>query len=663
MKTPLILLTTLFYFYTFSGSAQNYQLTSPNDKLEVNINTESGLHFEIDKEGQTLIPDTEVSMTLENGQELAVDDEVKRTDKNSVNSTITPVVAVKNKEITDHYNELTLSYEDYKVIFRAYDDAVAYRFKTAFDEDITITAEQVDVSFPKKASAWFSLLEGDDTVSDRWMTSYEKYYTDRAVDSLGQDRTELPFLVDLQDKGKVLVTESNLHDYPGLYYTGGDNNTLNAIFPPRVKEEKENEKGESGWDRTVRPQEVYDYNAKTSGERTFPWRIFAIADKDADLLNNQIVYKLGKPNRLEDTDWIQPGQVAWDWWNHWNITGVDFEAGINNKTYEHYIDFAAENDVPYIIMDDGWYELGDLTQEADDIDVAHLVQYGKEKDVGVILWASWKTLNDQMEEAMDLFEDWGISGLKIDFMDRDDQDMVNFYYRTAQEAADRHFLVDFHGSHKPTGLDRTYPNIINYEGVAGLEQDKWSDDMATPEMAVSIPFLRMVTGPMDYTPGAMLNAQKEDFRAINDEPMSLGTRAQQVAMYVLYDSPLQMLSDSPTHYRKNKETLDFLTAIPTTWDKTIPLAGEMGEYVAMARQKDEEYFAVAMTNGEARDLTLDFSFLPEGEWTIEIFQDGVNADRNGKDHKVTEKTISNKDSLKIHMAPGGGWVGRIYKAK
>lgn len=660
MKKVLSFVFALLLFIPLAY-AQDYSLTSPSGNIQVAINNDPALHFTVKKNGEILLPDTKVSMTLSNGKVLAKADKVRRHKTTSVHTTIRPVVAVKNAVIPDQYNVLTLRYKDYQVIFRAYDDAVAYRFVTDFKDSITVKQEQFDVRFPKGASAWFAVLEGKDNIHDRWMNAYEHLYLEKPVNALGSETTELPLLVDLQEQGKVLITESDLYDYPGLYFRQGGPDELVSAFPPRVKTERKNVKGEGGWDRVVHPQSVYPYIARTDGSRSFPWRVIAVADRDVDLLNNEIVYKLAEPNRLENTTWIKPGQVSWDWWNHWNITGVDFEAGINNKTYEYYIDFAARHDIPYIIMDDGWYVLGDLTKESPDIDVARLSQYAQSKGVGIILWCSWLTLDKQMQAAMDLFEKWGIKGIKVDFMNRDDQAMVNFYWRCASEAAKRHLIVDYHGSHKPAGLNRTYPNVVNYEGVAGMENDKWTDKMATPAMAVTLPYTRMFAGPMDYTPGAMRNAQKNDFRAIGDYPMSQGTRCQQLAMYVLYDAPLQMLSDNPTIYEKNKTCLDFITSVPTIWDETIPLAGKVGEYVAMARKSGKEYFTAAMTNWEARDLTLDFSFLPAGTWHIEIFKDGANADRNGIDFKRVVQTITNTDQLKIHLAPGGGWAARIYK--
>lgn len=632
-------------------------MTSPDGHLSLEIKNDGALHFSLAKDGKTIVPSVEVAMQLEKGTIPSKNEKVNKTIKQQINTIIHAVVAIKSSVIDDNYNSIRLLYKNhFSVEFRAYNDAVAYRFETNFPDSITVMDEDCNVSLPENSSAWFAF-------ANRWMNSYEHIYQKQPIDSVNKNKTaQLPLLFDLNENGKLLITESDLYDYPGLYFTGNNSNQLQSIFPPAVKTEQKNDSTKSwGWDRTFRPATVYDYMARTKGTRTFPWRIFAVADRDEQLLNNQIVYKLAAPTEIKNTDWIQPGQVAWDWWNNWNVTGVDFRAGVNTQTYKYYIDFASRNHIPYIIMDEGWYKLGNMTERVPDVDVKAIADYGKQKNVGVILWCVWRTLDNQMKEAMDLFQQWGVKGIKVDFMDRDDQAVVNFYWRCAKAAADHHLLVDYHGAHKPAGLQRTYPNVVNFEGVPGLEQDKWTDSLATPWMAVTLPYIRMFSGPMDYTPGAMRNAQHKDFAPINDNPMSLGTRCQQLAMYVIFDAPLQMLADNPTTYEKEKESLDFITSVPTTWDETIPLDGKVGEYVALARRKGNEYFTAAMSNWKARDITIDFSFLPEGTFHILYFEDGINADRNGIDYKKVERTITKNDKLTIHLAPGGGWAARIYK--
>jgi alpha-glucosidase len=621
------------------------------------IENGKSLHFSLIKNNQIIVPSVEVAMELQQGNIPAEKDKITKAVKQQITQNIIPVVAIKNSTIKDDYRQLTLQFKSkYSVVFRVYNDAFAYRFETDYPESITVMNERFNVSLPENSSAWFAFAH-------RWMNSYEHIYQKQPIDSLGKNKTaQLPLLLDLNDNGKILVTESDLYDYPGLYFTGNNRNDLQSVFPPAVKAEKKNDPTKNwGWDRTFVPESVFDYIAHTKGTRTFPWRIFAIADRDEQLLNNEIVYKLAEPTRLKNTDWIKPGQVAWDWWNNWNVTGVNFRAGVNTETYKYYIDFASRNHIPYIIMDEGWYKLGNMTERVPGVDVKAIADYGKQKNVGVILWCVWRTLDNQMKEAMDLFEQWGVKGIKVDFMDRDDQTVVNFYWRCAEAAAAHHLLVDYHGAHKPAGIQRTYPNVVNFEGVPGLEQDKWTDSLTTPWMAVTLPYIRMFAGPMDYTPGAMRNAQQKDFAPINDNPMSLGTRCQQLAMYVIFDAPLQMLADNPTTYEKEKESLDFITKVPTTWDETIPLDGKVGDYVALARRKGNEYFAAAMNNWKPRDITLDFSFLPKGTFHISIFEDGINADRNGTDYKKIEKTVSKNDQIRIHLAPGGGWAARIYK--
>ncbi|MGN6602681.1 MAG: glycoside hydrolase family 97 protein [Ginsengibacter sp.] len=657
MKKSLFYCLIIFLLGSLTANAQHYEMSSPGGNLKLQVSNDKGLNFSLSKDGKTVINSINAELYLNNGSFPGAKSKISKAEKQTVDELIHPVVAIKSSSIPDNYNQLRLKYKDhFSVVFRLYNDAFAYRFETDLKDSITVNQEICNISFPANTTGWFAF-------ANRWMNSYEHMYQKLSVDSVTPKQTaQLPLLLDLGNSGKMLITESDLYDYPGLYFTGNDAHQLQAIFPPAVKSEKNNDpKKNWGWDRTFVPESVYNYMARTSGARTFPWRIFALTDKDDQLLNNQIVYKLAKSTVLENTGWIKPGQVAWDWWNDWNVTGVDFHAGVNTETYKYYIDFASRNHIPYIIMDEGWYKLGNMTERVPGVDVKAIADYGKQKNVGVILWCVWRTLDNQMQEAMDLFEQWGVKGIKVDFMDRDDQAVVNFYWRCAKAAAAHHLMVDYHGAHKPAGLMRTYPNVVNFEGVPGLEQDKWTDSLTTPQMAVTLPYIRMFAGPMDYTPGAMRNAQLRDFAPINSNPMSLGTRCQQLAMYVVFDAPLQMLSDNPTTYEKEKESLDFITSVPTTWDETIPLDGKVGEYVAVARRKGDNYFAGAMTNWKARDITIDFSFLPEGSYKITYFKDGVNADRNGTDYKKVEATVRRNDKLTIHLAPGGGWAARIEK--
>ena len=431
---------------------------------------------------------------------------------------------------------------------------------------------------------------------------------------------------------------------------GNGDTVLTAIFPKYALEEKQTR------DRTIIVEKSADYIARTSGNRVFPWRVFGIAEKDTDLIGKELVYRLGPPLRLKETSWIRPGKVAWDWWNALNITGVDFRSGVNTDTYKYYIDFASKYGIEYIILDEGWSDPADLFKINPEMDMDELFRYAKEKNVGVIPWVVWCTLDRQLDSALAQFSKWGAVGIKVDFMQRDDQKMVNYYWRIAQRAAGHHLLVDFHGCYKPDGLRRAYPNVITREGVRGLENDKWSEDI-TPIHCVTLPFTRMYAGPMDFTPGAMINASRYTFKAVWFLPMSMGTRCQQLAMYVIYDSPLQMLADNPSHYYKEPEAMDYLSKVPVTWDETIVFDGQIARFVTMAKRKGDTWYVAGMNDWSERTVTLDFGFLGEREYELQLYSDGINADRKGTDYRMEHISVRKGATLNVPMAPGGGFAG------
>jgi alpha-glucosidase len=537
---------------------------------------------------------------------------------------------------------------DYSLVFRAYNDGVAYRWVLNKKEEIIVRNEQVSFVLENQDSVYFPDEES-------FLTHSERLYPLLAVKDISeQQMASMPVLVKKPNGIRVAITESDLLDYPGMYLKGSESDmtVLSCKFPSYpAREEKVS-------DRTIKVSETEDFIAKTSGTRSFPWRVMIIADDDGKLVESDMVYRLASQNRLKETDWIKPGKVAWDWWNALNIYGVDFESGLNTATYKYYIDFASEYGIPYIILDEGWSDTEDLFSINPDIDLPELFRYAKSKNVGIILWVVWSTLDEQLAEAMDKFQDWGVKGIKVDFMQRDDQKMVNYYEKISREAADHKLMVDFHGSYKPTGLRRTYPNVMTREGLRGLEHSKWSDDI-TPEHDLILPFTRMLAGPMDFTPGAMINCTADQFKAAFNRPMSQGTRCHQLAMYVVYESPLQMLADSPSNYYKEPETMEFLKQVPVTWDETIVPQAKVGEYILVIRQKDDKWYIGAMTNWEARTMEVDLSFLPPGDHQITIWQDGPNADKNPEDLKMDELTVQPDGKLFIKLAPGGGFVGVI----
>ena len=628
----------------------SYDLKSPDNRIEVRIRTSGQLRYDVLLRGNALLENATLSLDVEH-KKLGLQPKVTSAKPRSNDQVVEPVVRQKFAKIRDHYNELRLTMDGgYAVVFRAYNEGVAYRFETTLpDKQVKVYAEEADFNFPSNDVVYYPQ---EDTF---YSHNERKYLPQKLSEIAPMFIATLPAVVDVGNGAKLAIAESDLSDYPGLWLRGGAPQfALHATFPPYPLKEQQTS------DRDYKVVETADYIAVTSGTRTYPWRVLGIADHDGDLITNPLVYLLESPSKVSDTSWIKPGKVAWDWWNDWNIDGVDFHAGINTKTYEYYVDFAAKYGLPYIILDDGWYKVGDLLTVTPDLNMEELVSYAKQKNVGLILWASWKTLDDQLIPALDQFEKWGIKGIKVDFMQRSDQIMITYFDKVCREAAKRHMLVDFHGDQKPAVMTRTWPNLINTEGVRGMEWSKWSWE-SEPAHNVSLPFTRMFLGPLDFTPGAMRNATKQTFAPIGSQPMAMGTRCQQLAMYVIYEAPLQMLSDSPSNYMREPEAMEFLSAVPTVWDETRVLDAKMSEYVLLARRNAADWYVGAMTNWIPRDLEIDFSFLPDGNFTLDSYQDGVNADRNASDYKKTTRQVSKSTKLKIHLAPGGGWAGRVHQ--
>ncbi len=631
----------------------SYLLRSPDKKTEVRIDVKERLLFSIVHGGELMIAPSAISMELEGIGILGKSPSVARTETRSVAEKIIPVLPEKRAVIPDVFNELIIHFKsDYGLKIRAYDDGVAYRFFTRFPGEISVVNEELTINLMPEDSIFFP-------EESSFLSHSERLYKFLAVRQIADTQMCcLPALVARPDGRKIAVTESDLLDYPGLYLHGSGTGEplLKSKFPPYPLEEQ------LVGDRTVKVTRAATYIAKTKGTREFPWRVFAVAEKDGDLIENDIVYRLGSPLKLKETTWIKPGKVAWDWWNANNVYGVDFKAGINTQTYKYYIDFASQYGLEYIILDEGWSKPSDLFQINPEMNIEELFAYAKQKNVGIILWLVWNALEDRMSDALDQFARWGAKGIKVDFMQRDDQKMVNYYEKVAQEAAKRHLLVDFHGSFKPTGLSRTYPNVLTREGVRGLEHSKWSVDI-TPKHDVTLPFTRMFAGAMDYTPGTMINATKENFKPIFNQPMSQGTRSHQLAMYVVYESPLQMLCDAPSNYLREPEAMEFLSVVPTTWDETKALNAKAGEYITVARKKGNDWFIGSMTDWTPRDFEIGFGFLDSGRYEMTTYADGLNADRYASDYKKEKKDISKSDVLKIHLAPGGGWAAHLKKLK
>jgi alpha-glucosidase len=645
-RIAILLLLALLFFVSKATAGSKYNLVSPNGKIEIVVETGDRIRYSVLLGGRPLLQDGTLSIKI-NQATLGLGPVVRNSNRRTVDQQIQPPVRQKFATIREWYNELGLEMAGgYAVVFRAYNEGVAYRLEASLpDREVKVYGEEASFNFAGDYSAYYPK-------EDSFFSHNERRFIHVPLkDITAESIASLPAVVDA-DGIKIAICESDVEDYPGMWLRGNGSAGISATFPPYPLKQQLN------GDRNYKVIQAADYIAITRGTRTFPWRLMGIAERDGELLTNQLVYLLAKPSQVQDTTWIKPGKVAWDWWNANNIYGVDFKAGINTETYKYYIDFASKYGIEYIILDEGWYKLGDLLQVVPEMNMEELVAYGRQKNVGIILWAVWKTLDDQFEPALNQFEKWGIKGIKIDFMQRDDQLVINFYHRLCREAANRKLLVDFHGGIRPAIMTRTWPNLISAEGVQGMEHLKWSD-ASDPEHNVTIPFTRMFMGPMDYTPGAMLNASKASFAHIFQRPMSMGTRCHQLAMYVVYESPLQMLADSPSNYLREPETMEFLSPVPTVWDETKVLDGRIGEYVAVARRKNREWYVGAMTNWTARELQIDFSFLPEGTFRMESYQDGVNANRYGSDYKKVKSQINRTTKLRVRLAEGGGWAARI----
>ena len=646
----LLLLAVVVVSNEKATAQSSYDLRSPDNRIEVRIRTSGQIRYDVILNGAAVLENSTISLDVDH-KKLGMDPKVIDSKKNSHDEMVEPVVRQKFARIRDHYNELRLTFDGgYSVVFRAYNEGVGYRFETALPQkEIKVYGEEGSFKFAANYVVYYPQ-------EDSFYSHNERRYLPQHLSEISPEYiATLPAVVDVRGGAKLAIAESDVEDYPGLWLHGdAPEFALSATFPPYPIKEVQTS------DRDYKPVETADYIAATSGTRTFPWRVIGVANNDGELLTNEIVYLLERPSQFQDTSWIKPGKVAWDWWNDWNIDGVSFHAGINTKTYEYYVDFASKYGLPYIILDDGWYKLGNLLEVTPELNMNELTAYARQKNVGLILWASWKTLDDELIPALDQFEKWGVKGIKVDFMQRSDQIMMNYYAKVCREAAKHHMLVDFHGDQKPATMMHTWPNLINTEGVRGMEWSKWSWE-SEPKHNVTLPFTRMFLGPMDYTPGAMRNATKSTFAPINHQPMAMGTRCHQLAMYVVYDAPLQMLSDSPSNYLREPETMEFLGAVPTTWDDTRVLDARIAEYVLVARKNGRDWYVGGMSDWDARDLDIDFSFLPEGNFTLDAYQDGVNADRNASDYKKTTTQVNRTTKLKIHLAPGGGWAARIHQ--
>lgn len=636
--------------------AKEYEVASPDGQIKVTVDAGKWLTWSVERGDEVLVAPSRLGLDIEGTKaQPGFDTRVKNISRRSVDEVVVAEVPLKFKEVRDYYNELTLKMAgDYSVQFRVYDNGAAYRFVLDRKGNVTVNNEIVELNMPDGTFTFWPM----DSYHD-FKTPQEVKFEKRTLTSLDDNmKGFLPIYMNTPKGTRVVVTEADVEDYSNLFLTADSCNTLRGEFPRVVKETKLH------GDRTEEFVELAPYIAVTKGKRSMPWRVVMVSPDDAGLLENGLAWQLSSPSVIGDASWLKPGKISWDWYSKLNIYGVDFEAGVNTPTYKYIIDFAAEKGLEYILLDEGW-SVGtwDIKHYKPEVNVEELVQYGKEKGVGIVLWALWNPLYNDIESTFDIYQDWGVKGVKIDFMNRSDQDMVNFYERVGKAAAERGLLVDLHGAYKPCGVHRKYPNVMTFEGVLGMEHNKDSRDIS-PDHNLTLPFTRMMAGPMDYTPGAVNNKTAEDFSINFNHPMSLGTRAQQAALFVIYESPLQMVADSPSNFKLAPEYADFIAAIPTVWDETVGIDAQIAEYLLMARRNGENWYIGALTDWTPRDMEVKLDFLPGGaEYEMTIFADGKNAHIEGTDYKLSTLRVKAGDTIPFHMAPGGGYAAILKPVK
>lgn len=628
MKRHLSLLMILCWGILLHAQTES-ELSSPNGEIKVTLNITDKIYYSIAYDGDVLLKDNSLQLALKD-EVLGQNPRLRRRKYVSVDEQLTPVMPLKFSTVTNQYNQLTLTFKNYSVEFRAYDDGVAYRFVTSRKGEVEVLGEEFAVNFPDDYLLHLQQPGG-------FKTSYEEPYTHVSSNEWkpSDKMSVLPVLIDTRKQYKILISESDLTDYPCMFLKGTGDNGIVSTFPKAPLAF-----GEDG-DRSLKITQEADYIAKTSGARNYPWRYFVLTKDDRQLLENTMTYKLAGKNQLQDVSWIKPGQVSWEWWNDASPYGpdVNFVSGYNLETYKYYIDFASKFGIPYIIMDEGWAKsTRDPYTPNPKVDLHELIRYGKEKNVGIVLWLTWLTVENNFD-LFKTFNEWGIKGVKIDFMDRSDQWMVNYYERVAKEAAKHHLFVDFHGSFKPAGLEYKYPNILSYEGVRGMEQMGG----CYPDNSIYLPFMRNAVGPMDYTPGAMISMQPNVYRAERPNSASIGTRAYQLALFVIFESGLQMLADNPTLYYRNEDCTRFITSVPVTWDETVALEAKAGEYAIIAKRKGDKWFIGGMTNNgqTEREFAVKLDFLKKDRaYQMTSFEDGINAGRQAMDYRCKSSRIN-----------------------
>ena len=654
MRIPnKFLLSIIVLVSSLQLSAKSYNVTSPNGRLTAIVSLDKTCQLSILLDGEELMAPSTIDLTLADDKQAYSQAKVARSKRSSINETIEAPM-YRQASFTFKANQLDLKLKGgFGLIVLATDEGVAYRFYQTNKGTTTIYDEVADYQFGADRTAWLAYSTNKEKP---YAMAFQNIYHETAICKAEDQAAFLPVTIDC-NKAKVTLLESDVVSYPGMFVRANDG-SLKAEFAPYPKS-----MDYYRWRGMSYVKETEDYIARNEGAHSYPWRILAVTEDDTQMPLNNMVYALARPNKIGNTDWIKPGKVAWDWWNDWNLRGVDFVAGINYDTYKYYIDFAAAHGLEYIVLDEGWYDSNkaNIMQPIEEVRLPELIAYAKSKGIDIVLWTVFNVIDEKLEEACKHYADMGIKGFKVDFLDRNDQTAFEMVERLAECAARHHLMLDLHGIYAPVGLNRTYPNIVNYEGVFGMEEVRWTElKNNMPLYDVTFPYIRMMAGAVDFTPGAMRNGTKEDWAAIYNKPISMGTRCHQAACYIVHDSPFTMLADSPTNYEDDEPYTQYIASLPTVFDETRILQGKMGEYIVTARRLDNTWYIAGQTNWDARDLTIDFSFLTEGKkYKAHLLTDGINAHHDAEDYRLSTMYCSSTTQQAIHLAPGGGFVIKL----
>jgi len=657
MKKLLIILLFFCTLNGYSATKDTLSIQSPNAGISLRVWMNRQLNYKILFNGKAITGNSVIDLVPVNGKALSTQNKITSSKIDLVNSQLIVPVSERRKRMPDCYNQLTIFFKQpYKVTFKIYNEGVAYRISTLFKDSIYIKNEVARFSFLNSPSVYFPLIHKKSN-ADIFHTSFEESYPLLAMNQIPDSAIAFsPVLVVPVQNPKIAITESDLRDYPGMFLRGTGTDALDGVFAQYPLEEKSTKELYSQKIVTKRA----DYIAFTCGKRNFPWRVLMIAAEDKDLPVNDMVYKLSEPTKLTDVSWVQPGKCTDEWIINTNLFNVPFKSGINTATYKYYIDFAKKFGFERIMMDAGWSNNNDLFKIVPEIDMDTLAAYAKKQNIKLSMWTLAETLDRQLEPALSQFNKWGVDFIMTDFIDRDDQKTVNFYERVAKACASHHIMIMYHGAYAPKGFNRTYPNAVSREGVLGSEYNVWSEKV-TPQHDLVLPFTRMLAGSFDYEPGFLNNSTKAGFRNIEGMPMSFGTRCHQLAMFVVYDSPIQIFSGNPSQGSNEPDFMNLLGSIPTGWDETIIPFAKVGEYIITARQKNDEWFVAGLTDWSKRDFQLKLDFMSQGNYEATLCRDGMNAEKYAADYAITTFDVTNQTVIPVHLAPGGGFLLKLKK--